>query len=132
MEFKVLYVLTVKCTTEKCEEDLEAHLINDIDEEYIYVDVKKWKRSTLMEVEAIEKERDEIIVRVPFLIKEAAIIWIRQCLLYIKENGSAQMFEAAKEEWAHILHPKYDKQWITGGKKVEEWREEMRRLVEQL
>ena len=132
MEYKVLYVLTVKCTTEKCEEDLEAHLVNDIDEDFIYVDARKWKRSALMEIEAIEKERDEIIVRVPFFIKEAAIVWVRQCLLYIKANGSPEMFERAKEEWLHILNPKYDKQWFTGGKKVEEWREEMRKVAEKL
>ncbi|WP_027216825.1 hypothetical protein [Butyrivibrio fibrisolvens] len=132
MEYKVLYVLTVKCTTEKCEADLEAHWVTYIDEDFIYVDIRKWKQSALLELEVIEKEKDEIIVRIPFFIKEAALVWVRQCLLYIKNNGSRQLANRAKEEWAHILNPGYDEHWFTGGKKAEEWRDEMRKSIIQI
>lgn len=132
MEYKLLYVLTVKCTPEKCEEDLECHLIRSYDVDAIYTDVKTWKRSSLMEVEVIEKEKEELIVRVPFLIKEAAIVWVRECFLYIKDHGAQSLINNVNAEWMKIMQPDYDCRWFTGGKKVEEWREEMRRLAEKL
>ena len=132
MEYSILYVLTVKCTTEKCEEDLEYHVIRTDDENAIYTDDKSWKKSSLMEIEVIENEKEEIIVRIPFVIKEAALVWVRECFLYIKKHGTKELGDAVDEEWGKILRPKYDHTWFTGGKKVEEWREEMRRLAEKL
>ncbi|SDB14055.1 hypothetical protein [Butyrivibrio sp. INlla16] len=128
----ILYVLTVKCTVDKCEEDLECHLISQIDDAYICTEVRNWKKKSLMEVEVIEKEKEEIIVRTPFLIKEAAIIWVRECMMYIKEHGSKELIKAVNTEWLRILDPEYDCEWFTGGRKVEEWREEMRRVAEKL
>ena len=42
------------------------------------------------------------------------------------------MYNAAKAEWLKIMHPKHDKKWFTGGRKVEEWREEMKSIVEKM
>jgi len=132
MEQTILYVLTVKCTTEKCEEDLECHLIRSMDDSAVYTDVRTWKKSDLMEVEVIEKEKEEIIVRTPFLIKEAALVWVRECFLYIKEKGTRELKERVNAEWLCIMNPDYDARWFTGGRKVKEWREEMRRLADSL
>lgn len=134
MEYKVLYELTVRCTAHECQEDLVVYKIVDIDEEAIYTTEKKYLRSNLMEVEEIkiDKENEDFILRVPFLIKEAAIVWVRECYVRIHDKGTRDMYEAAKEEWRKIMHPKYDTHWFTGGQKVEQWREEMRSIVEQL
>lgn len=136
MQYNVLYVLTVKCTTEKCEEDLECHMIRADDDKAIYTDDRAWKKSALMEIQVIEKEKREIIVRVPFVIKEAALIWVRECFTYIKMFSDRyevkELAEAVDKEWLKILRPKHDITWFTGGKKVEEWREEMRSLAEKL
>lgn len=132
MDYCILYVLTVRCTTEKCEEDLECNLIRTDDESAIYTDVKTWKKSSLMDVEVLEKEKEEIIARVPFVIKEAALVWVRECFMYIKKHGAKELGENVNKEWRRIMDPDYDCRWFAGGKKVEEWREEMRRLAEKL
>ena len=132
MEYKILYVLTVRCTEHECEEDLACYKIVDIDEDMVYTSEKNYPRSKLMEVEAIKLDKEEIILRIPFLIKEAAIIWVREAYVEIKKNGSKAMYEAVKEEWLKIMHPKYDAHWFTGGKKVDEWRNEMRNIAKKL
>lgn len=132
MEYTLLYVLTVKCTSESCEEDLAVYRITSIDENAIYTDNKKYLRSALMEVVIIKADKEEMILRVPFLIKEAAIIWIREVFIKIKEKGTKEMIEATNEEWEKIKHPYYDKNWFTGGKKVEEWKAEMNSVVDKL
>lgn len=132
MEYTLLYVLTVRCTAKSCEEDLSAYRISTVDEDMIYTDDKKYLRSSLMEVEIIKADDEEMILRVPFLIKEAAIIWIREVFIKIKEKGSKEMVEATDEEWRKIKHPKYDKNWFTGGKKVDAWKAEMRSVVDKL
>ncbi len=134
MEYKVLYVLTVRCTPEKCEEDLECLVIRNIDEKYVYTSDRQYERKSLMNVDVIEKEWQEIIVRTVFFIKEAAIIWVRECFLRIKDikKWQPEFREVVNAEWQKILNPGYDTKWFTGGKKVEEWREEMRRLAEKL
>ena len=132
MEYKVLYILTVRCTAVSCDEDLEAHMIIDIDEDAIYIQDKKILRKKMMEVESIKDEKDEMRLRVPFLIKEAAIIWIREIFIEIQKNGTFEMYNAAKEEWVKIMHLKYDQNWFIGEKKVEEWREEMKIVAEKL
>ena len=40
-----------------------------------------------MEVEIIKDEKDEMILRVPFLIKEAAIVWVREVFIEIQKKG---------------------------------------------
>ena len=132
MEYKILYVLTVRCTEHECEEDLACYKIVDIDEDMVYTSEKNYPRSKLMEVEAIKIDKEEIILRIPFLIKEAAIIWVREAYVEIKKSGSKAMYEAVKEEWLKIMHPKYDAHWFTGGKKVDEWRNEMRNIAKKL
>lgn len=132
MEYKILYVLTVRCTEHECEEDLACYKIVDIDEDMVYTSEKNYPRSKLMEVEAIKLDKEEIILRIPFLIKEAAIIWVREACVEIKKSGSKAMYEAVKEEWLKIMHPKYDAHWFTGGKKVDEWRNEMRNIAKKL
>ena len=132
MEQKLLYVLTVKCTADSCEEDLEATVIDNTDDEAIYAGGKKYMKASLMEVEQIRADKEEMILRIPFVIKEAAIIWVREAFVLIQKNGTGEMYEAVKEEWRKIMHPKYDVHWFTGGKKVEEWREEMRLIADRL
>lgn len=132
MDKNVIYILTVRCTDSKCEEDLECHMIIDVDTDAIYIQDKKILRKNLMEVEIIKDEKEEMILRVPFLIKEAAIVWVREVFVEIHKRGTADMYNAAKEEWLKIMHPKYDVKWFTGGRKVEEWREEMKSIVEKL
>lgn len=132
MDKNVIYILTVRCTDSKCEEDLECQKIIDVDADVIYIQDKKILRKNLMEVEIIKDEKEEMILRVPFLIKEAAIVWVREVFVEIHKRGTADMYNAAKEEWLKIMHPKYDVKWFTGGRKVEEWREEMKSIVEKL
>ncbi len=132
MDYTILYVLTVRCTNTKCEEDLAGYLITDIDDIAIYTEERKYLREKLMYVEDIKIDSEEIILRIPFLIKEAAIIWVRDAFIRIKERGTKEMAAATYEEWRKILHPYYDAQWFTGGKKVETWREEMRELIDKL
>ena len=132
MEYKILYVLTVKCTEHECQEDLACYKITDIDENAIYASDKTFPKASLMEVEDIKLDKEEIILRIPFLIKEAAIVWVREAFVEIKKAGSREMYEAAKEEWLKIMHPKYDGHWFTGGKKVEEWRHDMKAIVAKL
>ena len=74
MSKDVVYILAVRCNDSKCEEDLESHMIINVDENAIYIQDKKILRKNLMEVEIIKDEKDEMILRVPFLIKEAAIV----------------------------------------------------------
>ncbi len=38
----------------------------------------------------------------------------------------------AVEEWHKILLPSYDCKWFTGGKRVEEWKAQMRQLADSL
>ena len=76
MEFKCIYELTVKCTAKKCEEDLAVYAVTDIDDEYIYFDGKKIFKEMLMEPVPIKLGDGEIIYRVTFFIKEAAIVWV--------------------------------------------------------
>lgn len=128
----LLYILTVRCTAKQCEEDLSLHRIIDMDNREIWTDDKKYKREDLMEVERIKVEEDEIILRIPFLIKEAAIIWVREAFIVIKKDGTREMREAVNEEWKKIANPGYDSHWFTGGKKVEEWKNEMKTLVEKI
>lgn len=139
METKILYILTVKCSQDDCELDLECHGIYEIDSNYIYLKADKISREKIMQVEVLEdgkKERSEsrkqIIVRIAFLIKEAAIVWVRECFMYIKKNGTKNMAEACTDEWIKILNPNYDTAWFTGGKKVDQWKEEMRLLADNL
>ena len=132
MEYKVLYVLTVRCTEHECAEDLACYKIVDIDEDMVYTTEKNYPRPALMEVETIKLDKEEAILRIPFLIKEAAIVWVREAFVIIHDKCSLQMYEACKEEWRKIMHPKYDTHWFTGGKKVEEWRDEMKSLVKKL
>ncbi|WP_026507225.1 hypothetical protein [Butyrivibrio sp. MC2013] len=132
MDKNVIYILTVRCSDSKCEEDLECHNIIDVDADAIYIRDKKILRKNLMEVEIIKDEKEEMILRVPFLIKEAAIVWVREVFVEIHKRGTVDMYNAAKEEWLKIMHPKYDVKWFTGGRKVEEWREEMKSIVEKL
>ncbi|SDA57947.1 hypothetical protein SAMN02910275_01363 [Butyrivibrio sp. INlla18] len=134
MDYKILYELTVRCTAHECSEDLTAYKIIDIDEEAVYTTDKKYIRSQLMEVDEIkiDKDGEEIILRVPFLKKESAIIWIREAFVIINEKGSRAMYAAALEEWRKIMHPYYDCSWFTGGQKVDEWRKEMKRIAERL
>ena len=132
MDKNVIYILTVRCTDSKCEEDLECQNIIDVDADAIYIQDKKILRKKLMEVEIIKDEKEEMILRVPFLIKEAAIVWVREVFVEIHKRGTVDMYNAAKEEWLKIMHPKYDVKWFTGGRKVEEWREEMKSIVEKL
>ena len=48
----------------------------------------------------IDKDGEEIILRVPFLKKESAIIWIQEAFVIINEKGSRAMYAAALEEWS--------------------------------
>ena len=132
MDFKCIYELTVRCTEHGCEEDLACYLITELDKDYVYTSEKKYSRLSLMNVEDIKVDRDEIILRIPFLIKEAAIVWVREAFVYIHDKGTRAMYEAVKEEWQKIMHPKYDTYWFTGGQKVEEWKKEMRAIAEKL
>ena len=132
MNKDVIYILTVRCNNSKCEEDLESHMIINVDENAIYIQDKKILRKNLMEVEIIKDEKEEMILRVTFLINEAAIVWVREVFVEIHKRGTVDMYNAAKEEWLKIMHPKYDVKWFTGGRKVEEWREEMKSIVEKL
>lgn len=132
MDKNVIYILTVRCTDSKCEEDLECQNIIDVDADAIYIQDKKILRKNLMEVEIIKDEKDEMILRVSFLIKEAAIVWVREVFIEIQKRGSVDMYNAVKAEWLKIMHPKHDVKWFTGGRKVEEWREEMKSIVEKL
>lgn len=132
MEYNVLYILTVRCTAHSCEEDLECHKIIDVDTDAIYIPNKKILRKKMMKVEIIKNEKVEMILGVPFLIKEAAIVWVREVFVEIHKRGTVDMYNAAKEEWLKIMRPKYDVKWFTGGRKVEEWREEMKSIVEKL
>jgi hypothetical protein len=134
MEYTVLYVLTVRCTANECHEDLAVQKIINIDEDAVYTPDKKFLRSQLMEVEVIkmDKEGEAFILRIPFLKKESAIIWIREAFVIINEKGTRAMYAAALEEWRKIMHPYYDCRWFTGGKKVDEWRKEMKSIVEKL
>lgn len=132
MEFKLLYELTVRCTEYNCEEELAYHKIIELDDEYVYTSDKKYSRSSLMEVEELKMEKDEMILRVYFLIKEAAIIWVREAFVKIHDKGTRAMYAEAENEWLRIMHPKYDGHWFTGGQKVEKWREEMKNLAARL
>ena len=50
-----------------------------------------------------------MILRVPFLIKESAIIWLRAIFVEIQnKKGADALYEAAREEWLRIMMPKYD------------------------
>ena len=132
MDYRFLYELTVRCTEHTCEEDLACYRITDFDEDNVYTSDKKYPRSCLMEVEEIKVDKEEIILRVPFLIKEAAIIWVREAFVKINDKGTKAMYEAVKEEWQKIMHPKYDTHWFTGGQKVEEWKKEMQTIADRL
>ncbi|WP_027204365.1 hypothetical protein [Butyrivibrio fibrisolvens] len=132
MSKDVVYILTVRCNDSKCEENLESHMIINVDENAIYIQDKKILRKNLMEVEIIKDEKDEMILRVPFLIKEDAIVWVREVFIEIQKRGTVDMYNAVKAEWLKIMHPKHDVKWFTGGRKVEEWREEMKSIVEKL
>lgn len=132
MEQKCIYELTVRCTAKSCEEDLAVSPVTNIDDEYIYFSNKKISRDHLMEPEPIKLEDEEIIYRVTFFIKEAAIVWVREVFIKIHEHGTRQMYEATKEEWLKIMHPNYDCKWFTGGQKVKEWRKDMKTIAEKL
>lgn len=132
MEFKNIYELTVRCTAKECEEDLAVHKVTDIDDEFVYFAGKKVLRNMLMEPEAIKREDEEFIYRVIFFGKEAGIVWVREIFVKIHEYGTKEMYEVIKEEWCRIMHPYYDCKWFTGGKKVEEWRREMKAIAEKL
>ena len=43
-----------------------------------------------------------------------------------------RMKEAVRTEWMRIISPEYDCRWFTGGEKVEQWKEEMKSIVEKL
>ena len=132
MEQKCIYELTVRCTAKSCEEDLAVYAVTDIDDEYIYFDGKKIFKEMLMEPVPIKLGDGEIIYRVTFFIKEAAIVWVREVFIKIHEHGTREMYNAIKEEWNKILHPYYDCKWFTGGQKVEEWQKEMKAITERL
>lgn len=132
MEYKILYVLTVRCDEKKCEEDLACYKIEKVDEEAVYLKNKKVLKDTLMEIEVVNSWYDEKIIRVSFLIKEAAIVWVRECFMYILKKGSAEMKVAAKREWQEILNPEYDCFWFTGGQKAEQWLLEMKTIAKEL
>ena len=133
MEYKILYVLTVRCTEDNCEADLECHKILDVDENNFFIENRKIPKKSMMEIEHIRYEKEDMILRVPFLIKESAIIWLREIFVDIqKKKGAEALYEAAREEWLRIMPPKYDTKWFTGGKKVVKWREEMKSLIEKL
>ncbi len=132
MEDKTLYVLTVRCTANKCEEDLACYKIVNVDDENVYIENKEIPRDSLMEIEVVNSWYDEKIIRVPFLIKEAAIVWVRECFLYILKKGSAEMKVAIRREWQEILNPEYDCFWFTGGQKVEQWLLEMKSITREL
>lgn len=132
MEYRILYVLFVRCTAKKCAIDLQLHEITEVTDDYIHVGIKAYNRSELMEVESIRFTEDLVILRIPFLKKEAAIVWVREALMMICTKGSPQMKDAARSEWLNIINPDYDQEWFTGGKKVEEWRAEMREIAKDL
>ena len=132
MEFKIIYVLTVRCTDHKCEEDLACYPIYEIDEAFVYAADKKYAINKLAGVETIEKNNGLMILRVPFLIKEAAIVWVRDVFIEIFKHGTPRMKEAVRTEWMRIISPEYDCRWFTGGEKVEQWKEEMKSIVEKL
>ncbi len=132
MDYKLLYVLTIRCTELSCEEDLAVYKIVRFNENELYTADRKYLRKDLMELEKIKVDKSEIIIRVPFLIKEAAIVWVREIFLEIKKNGTKEMSDLVNEEWLKILHPKYDTRWFTGGKTVKKWGEEMKRLANKL
>ena len=133
MEYKILYILTVRCTEDSCEADLECHNILDVNENDFIIQNKKIPRKSMMEIEHIRDEKNDMILRVPFLIKESALIWVREIFVEIQnKKGAAALYKAAREEWQRIMLPKYDTRWFTGGKKVEKWREEMKSLIEKL
>ena len=53
MSKDVVYILTVRRNDSKCKEDLESHMIINVDENAIYIQDKKILRKNLMEVEII-------------------------------------------------------------------------------
>ena len=64
--------------------------------------------------------------------KEAAIVWVREILMYIRKRGTEAMYYAVNDEWMRILDPRYDVRWFTGGAKVEAWRKEMLEIAAKL
>ena len=132
MDYQILYVLTVRCDAKKCEEDLACYKIKKVDDEAVYFENKKISRDSLMEIEVVNSWYDEKIIRVPFLIKEAAIIWVRECFMYILKKGTPEMKIATRREWQEILNPDYDCFWFTGGQKAEQWLIEMKRIISEL
>ncbi|MBE5917582.1 MAG: hypothetical protein E7273_12170 [Pseudobutyrivibrio ruminis] len=132
MEYTLLYILTIRCDNSKCEEDLELHRITDVDEEKLYLRDGFVYRDKLMKMEIIKENKREIICRVPFVIKEAAIVWVREILMYIRKRGTEAMYYAVNDEWMRILDPRYDVRWFTGGAKVEAWRKEMLEIAAKL
>lgn len=130
MDYKVLYILTVRCSDKICEEDLACYKIEKSDENAIYIMDKAVSRDELMEVEILNNWYGDIVVRVPFLIKEAAIVWVRECFMYILKKGTTEMKANVRQEWFNILNPEYDCFWFTGGQKVEKWRKEMTLLAQ--
>ncbi len=132
MEYKVLYVLTVRCDAKKCEEDLACYKVEKVDEEAVYLENQRIPRDALMEIEVVECYNGAKIIRVPFLIKEAAIIWVRECFMHILKKGTAEMKDATRREWQEILDPFYDCFWFTGGQKAEKWLLEMKTIANDL
>ena len=132
MDEKCLYELTVRCTEDECQEDLAIYKVDKIENGIIYAGPKIVSNKSLMKVERIKVDSGEMILRVPFFGKEAALVWIRDIFLTIREKGTPGMYYVAKDEWMKILNPKYDVNWFTGGQKVEEWRQEIEQLASKL
>ena len=132
MDYKILYVLTVRCTDQRCEEDLECHQVIDTDDDNIYIKGKRIPRDSLMNIKVINGWNGEQIVQISFFIKEAAIIWIRECFIYILRKGTADMKSAVRREWTNLLDPTFDCMWMPGGKKAEQWLEEMKKIAREI
>lgn len=132
MNFDFIYELTVRCTEQRCEEDLAYYPIRAVDESLVYTDNKNYAKNKLAAIEIIEKDKRFMIMRIPFLIKETAIVWVRDVFAEMLKHGTPRVQEAVRTEWMRIISPDYDCKWFTGGEKVEQWKEEMRSIVDRL
>ena len=133
MKYRLLYVLMIRCTEQTCKEDLSCYPISAIDENTIYTAVHEYPLDSIMDLEVIKKSNEEIILRVPFFVKEAAILLLREAFLFIREKShNRKMEEAAKREWVNIGNVDYDPFWCTGGKNVEEWKKELKKETDEL
>ena len=54
----------------------------------------------LRQIEHIRDEKDDMILRVPFLIKESALIWVREIFVEIQKKGRSRIVQSGQRGMA--------------------------------